>query len=100
MSESYITDLSAESVRVLLSKPIMQELADGVLIRAPTVSDIRLASKSACTDEDRELQLFAALTGIAVIDLEQFLLSDYQRLQHGYFLMVSGRPEKKEAGDV
>jgi len=38
-------------------------------------------------DEQRELVLFAALSGASVADLEGLKLVDFNRLQAGYFRM-------------
>ncbi|AKU21811.1 hypothetical protein ACZ75_10365 [Massilia sp. NR 4-1] len=81
-----------DNVTITLSRP---ESFNGVKtnqlqLRAPTVRDMRGAQKLHPNDaEDRELALFASLAQVAPSDLEQLKLSDYHRLQEGYFRLVS-----------
>ncbi|WP_430318284.1 phage tail assembly protein [Pseudomonas nitroreducens] len=82
--------LSADVAVVKLSKPVTRngvEVED-LTLRAPTVRDIRMASQLANNDEDRELYLFAEIIRIGRDELEDLKLSDYQRLQHAYFMLV------------
>ncbi len=82
--------ISADMAVVKLSKPVTcngVEVED-LTLRAPTVRDIRMASQLANNDEDRELYLFAALIRIGRDELEGLKLSDYQRIQHAYFMLV------------
>lgn len=82
--------LSEDAAVVKLSRPTSCNGVDVdvLTLRAPTVRDIRLASKVASDDEERELQLFASLVQVSRQDLEGLKLSDYQRLQHAYFRLV------------
>ncbi|SFM13755.1 phage tail assembly protein [Rugamonas rubra] len=79
-------------VTVTLSRP---ESFNGVKtnqlqLRAPTVRDMRGAQKLHPSDvEERELALFASLAQVAPADLEQLKLSDYNRVQDGYFRLLS-----------
>lgn len=61
---------------------------DKLALRSPTVGDVRSANREAGgDDEQRELVLFAALSGAPVADLEGLKLVDFNRLQAGYFRM-------------
>ena len=83
--------LSAESVAVTLTKPVEMNsvVSDKVVLRAPTVRDVRAANAAAGgDDEQRELMLFASLAEVGAKDLEGMTLKDYQRLQAGYFRLV------------
>lgn len=82
--------LSEDAAVVRLSRPTSCNgvEVDALTLRAPTVRDIRLASKVASDDEERELQLFASLVEVSRQDLEGLKLSDYQRLQRAYFRLV------------
>lgn len=82
--------LSDNAAVVKLSRPTSCNGVDvdALTLRAPTVRDIRLASKVASDDEERELQLFASLAQVSRQDLEGLKLSDYQRLQQAYFRLV------------
>lgn len=84
-------ELDAASVTVTLSKPteINGIEADKIRLRAPTVRDLRIASKTANGDEElAEMNLFATLAEIGAKDLEGMSLKDYTRLQTGYFRLV------------
>ena len=82
--------LSADVAVVKLSKPVTCNgvEVEALTLRAPTVRDIRMASQLAHNDEDRELNLFSALIRIGRDELEGLKLSDYQRIQHAYFMLV------------
>ncbi|MDF3932305.1 phage tail assembly protein [Pseudomonas citronellolis] len=82
--------LDEDAAVVTLSRPTPCNgvNVDALTLRAPTVRDIRLASKVASDDEERELQLFASLAQVSRQDLEGLKLSDYQRLQQAYFRLV------------
>lgn len=89
-----------DAVTVTLSRP---ESFNGVKtnqlqLRAPTVRDMRGAQKLHPADvEERELALFASLAQVAPADLEQLKLSDYHRVQEGYFRLVSD-PADEQGG--
>lgn len=93
MTEKKVSEwlsISSGVAVVRLSKPVScngVEVED-LTLRAPTVRDIRMASQLAHNDEERELQLFASLIRIGRDELEDLKLSDYQRLQHAYFMLV------------
>ncbi|ALE88770.1 phage tail assembly protein [Pseudomonas versuta] len=64
--------------------------ADKLTLRAPTVRDVRAAQAISGNDaEQREMSLFASLTEVGIKDLESLKLLDYQRVQEGYFRLVS-----------
>lgn len=59
-----------------------------VIMREPTIGDVRLAKKQGKNDEDTEFYLFASLIGCSPNEVEKFKLKDYSRLQEGYFRLV------------
>lgn len=80
-----------ERALVTLSKPceIKEVKVDRLILRAPTVRDVRAAaSASNGDDEQRETILLANLTETDIKDLEGLKLTDYQRLQAAYFRLV------------
>lgn len=82
--------LTTDQVLVTLSCPseINGVTVDKLALRSPTVGDVRAANRAVGgDDEQRELVLFAALSGAAVADLEGLKLVDFNRLQAGYFRM-------------
>ncbi|AZC81188.1 phage tail assembly protein [Pseudomonas chlororaphis] len=83
--------VDVDRVAVKLSKPTECNgvKVDTLVLRAPTVRDIRAAQVTADgDDEQRELNLFASLAEVSVKDLEGLALKDYTRLQAGYFRLV------------
>jgi hypothetical protein len=82
--------LTTDQVLVTLSCPseINGVTVDKLALRSPTVGDVRAANREVGGDyEQRELVLFAALSGARVADLEGLKLVDFNRLQAGYFRM-------------
>ncbi|MGE1094714.1 phage tail assembly protein [Pseudomonas zeae] len=82
--------LTTDQVLVTLSCPseINGVTVDKLALRSPTVGDVRAANRDVGDDdEQRELVLFAALSGAPVADLEGLKLVDFNRLQAGYFRM-------------
>ncbi|WP_454562532.1 phage tail assembly protein [Pseudomonas sp. AIG] len=82
--------LTTDQVLVTLSCPseINGVTVDKLALRSPTVGDVRAANREVGgDDEQRELVLFAALSGAHVADLEGLKLVDFNRLQAGYFRM-------------
>ncbi|WP_256576854.1 phage tail assembly protein [Pseudomonas sp. ATCC PTA-122608] len=82
--------VTTDQALVTLSCPneINGVLVDKLALRSPTVGDVRAANRDAAgDDEQRELVLFAALSGAPVADLEGLKLVDFNRLQAGYFRM-------------
>lgn len=62
---------------------------DSLILRAPTVRDMRAAQATGGEDaEQRELNLFSSLAEVGVKDLEGLTLKDYSRLQTAYFRLV------------
>ena len=85
-------NLSDEGVTVTLRYPteLNSVKTDKITLRAPTVRDVRTAQATSGNDaEQREMQLFASLAEVSVKDLECLKLLDYQRVQEGYFRLVS-----------
>jgi hypothetical protein len=58
-------------------------------LRRPKVKDQRNAEKAAGDDAGRELNLFAALTGVNPEDLEELDMKDYGKLQERYSSFLS-----------
>ena len=85
-------NLTDEGVTVTLRYPteLNSVKTDKITLRAPTVRDVRTAQATSGNDaEQREMQLFASLAEVSVKDLECLKLLDYQRVQEGYFRLVS-----------
>ena len=83
--------LTAESVTINLSKPTEMNgiKVDTIILRAPTVRDIRNSTQtSGGDDEQREMNLFASLAEVHVKDLEGLAYKDYNRLATGYTFLV------------
>lgn len=83
--------VTAENAVVSLSRPseINGVRIDTLTLRSPTVREVRAADRAAGgDDEQRELVLFAELSGAAIADLEGLKVVDYNRLQAGYFRLV------------
>ncbi|WP_256578788.1 phage tail assembly protein [Pseudomonas sp. NS1(2017)] len=62
---------------------------DRLMLRAPTVRDVRAATSASNGDDDqRDTILLANLSESDTKDLEGLKLTDYQRLQAAYFRLV------------
>lgn len=62
---------------------------DRLMLRAPTVRDVRAATSASNGDDDqRDTILLANLSESETRDLEGLKLTDYQRLQAAYFRLV------------
>ncbi|MBD9456166.1 phage tail assembly protein [Pseudomonas sp. PDM05] len=62
---------------------------DRLMLRAPTVRDVRAATSASNGDDDqRDTILLANLSDSNTKDLEGLKLTDYQRLQAAYFRLV------------
>jgi hypothetical protein len=88
-------------VTVTLSRPesFNGVKSNQVVLRAPTVRDMRAAQRLHPDDvEGRELALFASLMQVAPADLEQLKLTDYNRIQEAYFRLVSDAGPDAGAG--
>ncbi|PKH35131.1 hypothetical protein BI292_25995 [Pseudomonas sp. 43NM1] len=76
-------------VTLLCPSEINGVMVDKLVMRSPTVLDVRAANRESGGDEvSREVVLFANLTGVNVGELEGLKLVDYYRLQAGYFRLV------------
>lgn len=76
---------------VTLSKPydFKDMKLDRLMLRAPTVRDVRAATSASNGDDDqRDTILLANLSESDTKDLEGLKLTDYQRLQAAYFRLV------------
>lgn len=83
--------VTADNAIVTLSRPseVNGVQVDKLILRSPTVREVRAADRAAAgDDEQRELMLFAGLADAGVKDLEGLKLVDYHRLQAGYFRLV------------
>jgi hypothetical protein len=83
--------VTADNVQVTLSGPseVNSVQVDTLNLRSPTVREVRAADRASNGNaEQRELTLFAELSGAGVADLEGLKLVDYYRLQAGYFRLV------------
>ena len=83
--------VTADNVQVTLScsSEVSSVQVDTLNLRSPTVREVRAADRAANGNaEQRELTLFAELTGAGIADLEGLKLVDYYRLQAGYFRLV------------
>jgi hypothetical protein len=90
-----------DAVTVTLSRPesFNGVKSNQVVLRAPTVRDMRAAQRLHPNDvEERELALFASLMQVAPADLEQLKLTDYNRIQEAYFRLVSDAEPDAGAG--
>ena len=67
-------------------------LSDGkkVEMRKPKVRDIRAVAHIE-TEEERELELFANLTGLNKDEMEDMYLEDYSKLQDAYMGLARGK---------
>lgn len=84
-------NLTDEGVIVTLRYPteLNNVKTDKLVMRAPTVRDVRAAGAASGGDaEKRELQLFSSLTEVGTSDLERLKVVDYNRAQEGYFRLV------------
>lgn len=62
---------------------------DRLMLRAPTVRDVRAATSASNGDDDqRDTLLLASLSDSNTKELEGLKLTDYQRLQAAYFRLV------------
>jgi len=66
-------------------------LSDGtkVEMRKPKVRDMR-AVDNITNEMEREIKLFANLTGLSVDKIEDMYMDDYAKLQEAYLGLVSG----------
>lgn len=80
-----------DGAAVTLSKPydFKDMKLDRLMLRAPTVRDVRAATSASNGDDDqRDTVLLANLSESDTKDLEGLKLTDYQRLQAAYFRLV------------
>ena len=84
-------ELTEEGATITLRKAteINQIKVNRLNMRAPTVSDVQLATVQSGGDaEKRELILFASLTEAGAKDIGAMTVVDYNRIQAGYFRLV------------
>lgn len=84
-------EADGSAATVTLRKPAT---IDGVerkrlTLRAPCVRDVRIAQKTGQDEAEREQHLFARLADVAPDDIDALRLTDYQRVQQGYFRLAS-----------
>lgn len=83
--------VAADGAVVTLSKAseVKGIKVDRLTLRAPTVRDVRAANAaSGGNDDQRDTIILANLSESDARDLEGLKLTDYQRLQAGYFRLV------------
>ncbi|PFG58888.1 phage tail assembly protein [Pseudomonas poae] len=83
--------ITVDSATIKLSKivKVNQVDTDQLVMRSPTVREVRHATKACPDDEDQsEMILFASLTDAGANDLCELSVRDYKRLQAAYFRLV------------
>lgn len=80
-----------DNATVKLSRPsVMNGLKqDKVVLRMPTVGDLRAAAKQSNDTEEQDAILFASLAECAVADIDKLHVRDYNRIKECYFRLVS-----------
>ncbi|MEX5504169.1 phage tail assembly protein [Pseudomonas putida] len=87
---SYI-ELTEDHAIITLTKPSEMNgvKVDKVTLRAPTVREMRISSKTAGGDEEQiELNLFASLAEVGIQDLDNLTIKNYNRISTGYTFLV------------
>lgn len=85
-------EVTAEGVRITLKYPVEVTgiKTDNLFLRAPCVRDLRAANAAANgDDEKRDMAMFSSLTQVGENDLVGLKVIDYERLQVGYFRLVT-----------
>lgn len=83
--------VTTDSATIKLSKivKVNQVDTDQLIMRSPTVREVRHATKASPDDEEHsEMILFASLTDAGASDLSELSVRDYKRLQAAYFRLV------------
>lgn len=77
---------SAEKNRVLFTHPVTLngETVGSVVMREPTVADMRAVDKQGRTDLEREILMIGRLIGVPGEELDALSVSNYKRLQEQY----------------
>lgn len=75
-------------IKLLKAVELNGVLQNQVIMREPTIGDVRLAKKQGKNDDETEFYLFASLLACSPNEVEKFKLKDYARLQEGYFRLV------------
>ncbi|MCW5319619.1 phage tail assembly protein [Verminephrobacter aporrectodeae subsp. tuberculatae] len=83
--------IGPENITVTLSRPSVLNgvRQDKIVMRVPTMSDLRAATKHVKDKEEQEIYLFASLTECAPGDIERLSIRDYNRIQEGFFRHVN-----------
>ncbi|MGV8899992.1 MAG: phage tail assembly protein [Burkholderiaceae bacterium] len=84
--------LGPDGAAVRLSRPTEFNgvKIDRLSLRTPEIGDLRAAKKVAGSDnEQQEIILFASLAGCSPTDIGRLAVKDYNRVQEGYFRLVS-----------
>lgn len=85
-----------ENITIKLSRPTPMNgvKQDKLVLRVPTVGDLRSAAKQSKDDkEEQEIFLFASLAECAPSDIERLTIKDYGRVQEGYFRLVDDQDD-------
>lgn len=80
-----------EGVRITLSAPLsIHEVRTETLhMRSPTLRELRACQKAHPNDDEaQDAMLFSSLANIAVSDVQNLTLRDYERVKVGYFRLV------------
>ena len=81
-----------DSATIKLSRPAVMNgvRKDKMVLRVPTVGDLRAAAKQSKDDrEEQEIILFASLAECGVPDIERMSVVNYHRVQEGYFRLIA-----------
>ncbi|MCL2345567.1 MAG: phage tail assembly protein [Desulfobulbus sp.] len=84
--------IGPDAATVKLSRPTVLNgvKQDTLVLRTPTVGDLRAAAKRSKDDtEEQDIFLFAALAECAPGDIERLCVRDYNRVKESYFRLVS-----------
>lgn len=76
----------AEKNRVVFVHPVTLngETVSSIVMREPTVADMRAVDKQGSTDLEREILMIGRLIGVAGDELDALSVSNYKRLQDKY----------------
>lgn len=84
-----------EKNRVVFTKPVTLngETISSIVMREPTVADMRAVDKQGSTDLEREILMIGRLIGVPGEELDALSVSNYKRLQDRYasFFALAGQ---------
>ncbi|MDO5674784.1 MAG: phage tail assembly protein [bacterium] len=75
-----------EKNRVVFTNPVTLngETVSSIVMREPTVADMRAVDKQGSTDLEREILMIGRLIGVPGEELDALSVSNYKRLQDKY----------------